>query len=78
MAKVALVMHIPEVKADELRQIVRDVDVLDSGVENAIDVSNVKAADVLALILSGQYNPLYSITFSIVEDCNSFGSCGGV
>lgn len=79
MAKVALVLHIPDVKADELRRIVHDVDALDTGCEeDAIDTQYVEAHDVLALILDGQYNPKYNVLFSKIEDCMSSGPCGGV
>jgi hypothetical protein len=75
MAKIAIVLHIPNTSANELKQIVRDIDVLDSSEEDAITVENVTAEGVLALILSGQYNPPYRILLEKIENCLS-SPCG--
>lgn len=76
MAKIALVLHVPDVTADQLKRIVHDVDVLDnSDPAYAIHVNKVGAEDILYLILSGQYNPHYDIFLDKVEDCLN-GSCG--
>ena len=77
MAKVALVLHIPDVKAADLRQIVHDLDELDSGGEYAINVENVGAEHILELILTGAYNPDYDIFLDKVEDCLK-SPCGDV
>ena len=82
MAKVALVLHIPKTTADELKQIVHDVDALDD--PTPIASKYVDAEDVLALILSGQYNPQYKVLLQMVEDCkhcphsSESGACGAL
>jgi hypothetical protein len=68
MAKVALVLHIPKTTADELKQIVHDVDALEYP-DAPIASVNVAAEDVLALILSGQYNPQYKVLLTMIENC---------
>ena len=74
MAKIAVVLHIPNTTPDDLRQIVHDVDALDDPTPIAVEF--VTAWDVLALIASGQYNPKFDLTFSTIDPCKTSGPCG--
>lgn len=76
MAKVAVVLHIPDMTADDLKRIVHDVDALDG--PDPISVEHVTGWDVLALIASGQYNPEYKLTFTTIDECKSSGPCGAL